>query len=100
VTESASQCTEAAQSRQRRRRQGHARRRRVAADKGVDLAGVAGTGPGGQITKGDVLARSAAPSGALAPALPGDLADEPVLAVRRAAADYNINLRELAGTAR
>jgi 2-oxoisovalerate dehydrogenase E2 component (dihydrolipoyl transacylase) len=70
--------------------------KRVAADKGVDLAGVAGTGPGGQITKQDVLAHSAAPSGALA-ALPGDLADEPVLAVRRAAADYNINLRELAG---
>jgi len=70
--------------------------KRVAADKGVDLAGVAGTGPGGQITKQDVLAHSAAPSGAPA-ALPGDLADEPTLAVRRAAADHNVNLRELAG---
>jgi 2-oxoglutarate dehydrogenase E2 component (dihydrolipoamide succinyltransferase) len=73
--------------------------KRVAADKGVDLAGVAGTGLGGQITKQDVLAHTdvaAAPIGALA-ALPGDLADEPVLAVRRVAADYNINLREVAG---
>jgi 2-oxoisovalerate dehydrogenase E2 component (dihydrolipoyl transacylase) len=70
--------------------------RRVAADKGVDLAGVAGTGHGGQITKQDVLAHSAAPSSAPA-ALPGDLADAPTLAVRRVAADYNINLREIAG---
>lgn len=73
--------------------------KRVAADKGVDLAGVAGTGPGGQITKQDVLAHSdvaAAPADART-ALPGDLADEPTLAVRRVAADNNINLREIAG---
>ena len=72
--------------------------RRVAADKGVDLATVAGTGPGGQITKGDVLARaeqSSGAAGALAP-LPGDLADEPSLVVRRAAADWNVNLAEVA----
>jgi 2-oxoglutarate dehydrogenase E2 component (dihydrolipoamide succinyltransferase) len=71
--------------------------KRVAADKGVNLAGVAGTGPGGQITKQDVLAHSGAEVGAPAAALPGDLADESSLAVRRAAADYNINLREVAG---
>ncbi|MFO7632217.1 MAG: dihydrolipoamide acetyltransferase family protein [Caldilinea sp.] len=71
--------------------------RRVAADKGVDLTGVAGTGPGGQITKQDVLAYSGAAPGAAPMALPGDLADEPGLAVRRAAADNNINLREVAG---
>lgn len=75
--------------------------KRVAADKGVDLAGVSGTGPGGQITKQDVLAvteavTEAAP-GAAPTALPGDLADESSLAVRRAAADNNINLREIAG---
>jgi 2-oxoisovalerate dehydrogenase E2 component (dihydrolipoyl transacylase) len=70
--------------------------RRVAADKGVDLATVAGTGPGGQITKGDVLAR-AGQGGAGAPAaLPGDLANEPSLVVRRAAADLNVNLGEVA----
>ncbi|MBK8799525.1 MAG: 2-oxo acid dehydrogenase subunit E2 [Anaerolineales bacterium] len=69
--------------------------KRVAADKGVDLAGVAGTGPGGQITKQDVLTHAGGTPGA-APPLPGDLADEPTLAVRRAAADNNINLREMA----
>jgi pyruvate/2-oxoglutarate dehydrogenase complex dihydrolipoamide acyltransferase (E2) component len=69
--------------------------RRVAADKGVDLTGVAGTGHGGQITKQDVLTHSAAPASTPA-ALPGDLADAPTLAVRRVAADYNINLREIA----
>jgi len=70
--------------------------KRVAADKGVDLTSVAGTGPGGQITKQDVLAYSTAPVNAPS-ALPGDLADTPSLAVRRAAADHNINLREIAG---
>lgn len=69
--------------------------KRVAADKGVDLASVAGTGLGGQITKQDVLAATAAP--AIPAALPGELADEASLAVRRAAAEHNINLREIAG---
>ncbi len=43
---------------------------RVAAHEGVDLATVAGTGPGGRITKEDVLARKAgsAPARAAAPA--------------------------------
>jgi 2-oxoglutarate dehydrogenase E2 component (dihydrolipoamide succinyltransferase) len=81
--------------------------RRVAADKGVPLGGLAGTGPGGQITKGDVLAAASAPArgaGVQAagpavppPPLPGDLADEATLVVRRAAADFNINLAEIAG---
>jgi len=72
--------------------------KRVAADKGVDLTGVAGTGPGGQITKQDVLAHSITASSAMiAASLPGDLADAPSLAVRRAAAEHNINLREIAG---
>lgn len=79
--------------------------RRVAADKGVPLGGVAGTGPGGQITKSDVLAAASAPrgqgAGAAGPAvapppLPGDLAEEATLVVRRAAADFNINLAEVA----
>jgi 2-oxoglutarate dehydrogenase E2 component (dihydrolipoamide succinyltransferase) len=79
--------------------------RRVAADKGVSLAAVEGTGPGGQITKSDVLAFADRPQGgtgaagpALAPSpLPGDLADEASLVVRRTAADHNINLAEIAG---
>lgn len=70
--------------------------RRVAADKGVDLATVAGTGPGGQITKGDVLARADQGSSGAPAALPGDLANEPSLVVRRAAADFNVNLGEVA----
>jgi len=70
--------------------------RRVAADKGVDLATVAGTGPGGQITKGDVLARAGQGGSGAPAALPGDLANEPSLVVRRAAADLNVNLGEVA----
>ena len=70
--------------------------KRIAADRGVDLTAIAGTGPGGQITKQDVLAHSETTS-SVAAALPGDLADTPSLAVRRAAAEHNINLREIAG---
>ncbi|MFN3980199.1 MAG: biotin/lipoyl-containing protein, partial [Caldilinea sp.] len=62
--------------------------KRVAAEKGVDLAGVAGTGPGGQITKHDVLAAKEAAQGAVGTALPGELADESSLPVRRAAAEH------------
>ena len=82
--------------------------KRVAADKGVPLGSVSGTGPGGQITKSDVLAYAVKGPGEAAaasvrgpavapPALPGDLADEATLVVRRAAADLNINLAEIAG---
>jgi len=86
--------------------------KRVAADKGVPLGGISGTGPGGQITKSDVLAAATAPGAASGPSaqsagqpagpavapppLPGDLADEATLVVRRAAADNNINLAEIA----
>jgi 2-oxoglutarate dehydrogenase E2 component (dihydrolipoamide succinyltransferase) len=71
--------------------------KRVAADKGVDLDGVAGTGPGGRITKDDVLAStdSNREDGELAP-LPGDLADTASLSVLRLAAEHNVNLREVA----
>ena len=73
--------------------------RRVAADKGVDLDVVAGTGPGGRITKEDVLA-SAEGKGQPSPAgatLPGDLANVPALSVARLAADNNLDLAALAG---
>ena len=74
--------------------------KRVAADKGVDLDGVSGTGPGGRITKGDVLATAetgkAGQAKELEP-LPGDLADVAPLSVVRLAALYNVNLREIAG---
>jgi 2-oxoglutarate dehydrogenase E2 component (dihydrolipoamide succinyltransferase) len=75
--------------------------KRVAAEKGVDLEGVSGTGPGGRITKGDVLASTeegteGGKEGALA-ALPGELADAASLPVLRLAALHDINLRDLAG---
>jgi 2-oxoglutarate dehydrogenase E2 component (dihydrolipoamide succinyltransferase) len=82
--------------------------KRVAADRGVSLSGIAGTGPGGQITKEDVLARvdggsAEAPPAAEAPkavpaaqGLPGDLADIASLEVRRIAADYNLALKSIA----
>jgi pyruvate/2-oxoglutarate dehydrogenase complex dihydrolipoamide acyltransferase (E2) component len=77
--------------------------KRVAADKGVSLAEVTGTGLGGRITKEDVLAsaeKPAAPapaaSGALPSALPSALADFAALAVRRLAAENNVRLDEVA----
>lgn len=42
--------------------------RRVVAEEGVDVARVAATGPGGRITKGDVLTYLEAPQPAIAPA--------------------------------
>lgn len=73
--------------------------RRVAADRGVDLDGVSGSGPGGRITKGDVLA-SAEGQGKVAASLteplPGDAADVARLTVARLAAENNIDLDEVA----
>ena len=71
--------------------------KRVAADKGVDLAGVSGSGPGGQITKQDVLSHREAPPSPADVALPGELTDTASLVVRRLAADHNLHLREVAG---
>ena len=72
--------------------------KRVAADKGIALDSVSGSGPGGRITKGDVLAagsgQTAGESGATA--LPGDLADKASLAVRRLASLSNILLSDIA----
>ena len=89
--------------------------RRMAEQLGVDLSGVEGSGPRGQVTKEDVLAQQAAqknaPAAALAPApmpAPGpipaatavsadaDLRDLASLTVRRLAAENSINLREVA----
>lgn len=68
---------------------------RVAQDQGVDLGQVDGTGPGGRITKGDVLAskEKGAPA---SKGLPGDLADVPSLVVARAVAQTGVNLAEVA----
>lgn len=70
---------------------------RVAQDQGVDLGQVGGTGPGGKITKDDVL--SFAETKDAAPAktgLPGDLADVPSLVVARTVAQTGVNLAEVA----
>ncbi len=69
--------------------------KRVAAEKGVALGAVTGTGPGGRITKDDVLSSAQKPAGEAA-ALPGDLANVPSLTVRRIAALNNIDLDAVA----
>lgn len=73
--------------------------RRVAAERGVALEGVTGTGLGGRITKEDVLSLAEQPAGQVpAPGapLPGDLADVATLPVRRQAALHNVNLADIA----
>ena len=76
--------------------------RRMAQEEGVPLEAIQGTGPGGQVTKADVLRHLAAQRArpAAAPAargLPDEFADVASLPVRRAAADFNVDLREVAG---
>ena len=78
--------------------------KRVAAEKGIALSGISGTGPGGQITKEDVLATTdnmpaddtPTPSSVRLDALPGELAEIAPLEVRRLAAEQNIDLTEIA----
>lgn len=69
--------------------------RRMAAEEGVPLAELSGSGSGGQITKSDVQAyldgQSAGDS------LPDEYANVASLAVRRLAATYDIDLRDVAG---
>lgn len=71
--------------------------KRVAAEKGLSLSGINPTGPGGQITKEDVLARASTPSTtADDEALPAEVANVALMEVRRVAADYNIALSDVA----
>lgn len=70
--------------------------KRVAAEKGISLRGVSGTGPNGQITKQDVLDYAGGPAGGAEEALPGELADVASLIVRRLAAENDIDLVEIA----
>lgn len=78
--------------------------KRLAAEKGIALNKINGTGPGNQITKDDVMAyvngQGAAPTdaapAATKPTLPSDLADVSSLDVRRVAAEHNVNLTEIA----
>jgi len=74
--------------------------KRVAAENNIALSGISGSGPGGQITKDDVLAKLDGAQGddgvSGADALPGDLADIAPLEARRLAADYNVSLEDVA----
>lgn len=81
--------------------------KRIAEDKGIALDSIPGTGPGGRITKEDVLSsadgkgedkdegKGGKSTGAREP-LPGDAADIAPLSVYRLAANYNINLADIA----
>ncbi len=86
---------------------------RMADEAGVALGAIVGTGPGGRITKKDVMAAARQGNGSRpetsagerpqtvakagrAAALPGELDDETPLPVRRLAAEHNLNLREVA----
>ncbi len=78
---------------------------RVAAEHGVDLARVRGTGQGGRITKEDVLAhaggRPAAPAAmpsAPAPSTNGERSTFISPVVARLATEHNINLAQVRGT--
>jgi pyruvate dehydrogenase E2 component (dihydrolipoyllysine-residue acetyltransferase) len=57
--------------------------RKLAAERGVDLSLVVGTGTGGRITKNDVLAAASAPATSAPPAAPADVAPAPA-ALQRA----------------
>jgi pyruvate dehydrogenase E2 component (dihydrolipoamide acetyltransferase) len=68
--------------------------RRLARERAVDLAGVAGSGPGGRIVKADVLAAGPAPAPAAAPAAPAPAA-APEPAPAQAGAKGAVTVQEL-----
>ena len=79
--------------------------RRLAAEKGIDLAAVTGTGPGGRITEADITSYSqlavaqppASPSPAIAPSVPTtEVRASPI--ARRIAAERGIDLTQVTGT--
>ncbi len=73
--------------------------RRIAAEEGVTLSAVSGSGPGGQIRKNDVLShvgQKKEAGAAPAKSLPAEFADVVPLNVRRVAADYDVDMRRVA----
>ncbi len=68
--------------------------RRLAAETGVDPAGVTGTGKAGRVTKGDMLAATAAPAPATTPAAPTP-APSPVATAPAAAPEGRQTRRKL-----
>ncbi len=88
------------------------RARRVAAELGVDLAGVTGTGPGGSVTEADIRravpageaapAREAAPPPEAAPAAEAaapapEIAQRPAAAAARSGAERVLSMRQAIG---
>ena len=64
--------------------------KRIAADKGVDLASIKGSGPNGRIVKADVDGAGAAPQVAAAPAAPAAAAAPAAKPAAAAVPDYGI----------
>ena len=70
--------------------------RRLARERGIDLAGITGTGPGGRIVEKDVLEYTP-PAPEVAPAVPpGGVGASPI--ARRLARERGINLADITGT--
>jgi pyruvate dehydrogenase E2 component (dihydrolipoamide acetyltransferase) len=57
--------------------------RRIARERGIDLASLSGTGPEGRIVAEDVERGAAAPAPVAAPAAPGEVEIEPLSSLRR-----------------
>ncbi|MCW3046089.1 MAG: 2-oxo acid dehydrogenase subunit [Solirubrobacterales bacterium] len=75
--------------------------RRLARERGIDLAAVQGTGPGGRIVKGDVEAASggpAAPTEAAAPATPAVPPPPPSTVTESGTAKGDVTVQELTRT--
>jgi pyruvate dehydrogenase E2 component (dihydrolipoamide acetyltransferase) len=71
---------------------------RMAADHGLDLRAVTGTGPGGRITREDVAAYLAAQAADAAPPTSADGKVKAVPAARRVARELGVDLRSVTGT--
>ncbi|GAB4445165.1 MAG: dihydrolipoamide acetyltransferase family protein [Anaerolineae bacterium] len=72
---------------------------RMARSHDLDLAAIAGSGPGGRVTRGDVAAHLSAQSGAPAPeAAPAPDRVKAVPAARRLARERGVDLHAVAGT--
>jgi 2-oxoglutarate dehydrogenase E2 component (dihydrolipoamide succinyltransferase) len=69
--------------------------RKLAAEKGIDLASVPATGPKGNATKGDVIAALAAEAPAAAPAAPAPAAAKPAPAPRPAGREERVKMTRL-----
>ncbi len=72
--------------------------RRLAAEAGIDLAAITGTGPGGRVTEDDVLRAKAAPPPEAAPAGPDGAGGPASPIARRLASALGVDLSRVRGT--